>query len=307
MVCEYEHITVLKNEVRDNIYVHKNTTIIDATAGTLGHTIAIAEKYKNIFSYIAIDADENSLNHYINKQNKIINKYKIKCAVLNFKNIKKINTDTDISNIIFDLGISTYQLLNSEYGFSFKTKGPLDMRIDRNTDMTALDIIQTYDKQKLKKILYEYTQERFANIIADAINKNKNKIKNTTDLASLIEKTVPQYSRKRHPAVKTFMALRIEVNNELINLEKALTDSIDILMPKGRLLVITFHSTEDHLVKKIFQKFSNPCMCPHMLPCICGENAKTRIITKKPITPTQYDISINPSARSAQLRIIEKL
>ena len=209
---------------------------------------------------------------------------------------------------LLDLGVSSFQLDEAERGFSYSKEAPLDMRMDQSSSLSAYQVVNEYPQRDLARILYEYGEESFGNKIAAAIVKSR-PIETTTQLAEIIKNAIPAAKRRSggHPAKKSFQAIRIEVNGELDSLKDTVNDFIDVLAPGGRLAIITFHSLEDRIVKKVFQTAQNPCTCPPDFPkCVCGKVSKGKIITRKPILPDAAEIEQNPRSRSAKLRIFER-
>ena len=209
---------------------------------------------------------------------------------------------------LLDLGVSSFQLDEAERGFSYSKEAPLDMRMDQSSSLSAYQVVNEYQQRDLARILYEYGEESFGSKIATAIVKNR-PIQTTTQLAEIIKNAIPAAKRRSggHPAKKSFQAIRIEVNGELDSLKDTVNDFIDALAPGGRLAIITFHSLEDRIVKKVFQTAQNPCTCPPDFPkCICGKVSKGKIITRKPILPDEAEVAQNPRSRSAKLRIFER-
>lgn len=231
----------------------------------------------------------------------------------NHDNIKEILERLEISGvdgILLDLGVSSYQLDERNRGFSYMTESSLDMRMDKSCGITAKDVVNNYSEEDLANIIYEYGEERFSRRIAKNIcqYRTSKKIETTLELVNIIEKSVPRKKGEGHPAKRTFQAIRIEVNNEIKPLYNTVLDSIESLNSKGRLCIITFHSLEDRAVKKAFIEAEGRCTCPPGLPyCTCGYNARGKIITKKPILPTQEEINKNTRSKSAKLRIFEKI
>jgi len=242
------------------------------------------------------------------------NKNKILFIHKNFAHLKEEVEENEITNvklIFFDLGLSSPQVDESDRGFSFQKEGPLDMRFDKNQVLTAEMILNTFSERKLADIFYEYGEERMSRKYARIIKENL-PIKTTTELAGLIASSAPPIKKgkksKKHPATQVFQALRIAVNNELETLKIAIKDAINILQPGGRLVVISYHSLEDRIVKNIIRTESKECICPPEIPiCQCNHKPQVKIITKKPITPEQEEIDENPRARSAKMRVAEKL
>ena len=217
-----------------------------------------------------------------------------------------------IDGALLDLGVSSFQLDNPDRGFSYMNKAPLDMRMNRDDGLTAYDVINDYDKKELTDIISKYGEERWASRIADFIvKKRKDKpISDTQELVDVIKAAIPASARRTgpHPAKRTFQAIRIEVNDELGHLERAVEEFLDVLSPGGRLCIITFHSLEDRIVKDIFNRRADPCTCPKDFPiCVCGKKADMKKITGKPIKPCVEETERNPRSRSAKLRIAEKI
>ena len=217
-----------------------------------------------------------------------------------------------IDGALLDLGVSSYQLDNAKRGFSYMQDAPLDMRMDQSGSLTAYDVINGYERNAITRVISEYGEERWAKRIAEFIceARKKKPIETTGELVEIIKAAIPAKARREgpHPAKRTFQAIRIEVNDELGQLRSAIDDFCDVLAPGGRLCIITFHSLEDRIVKEIFRKRVNPCVCPPEFPvCVCGKVGDVKKITGKPITPGDEEIENNPRARSAKLRVIEKL
>ena len=311
MVLNFNHKTVLLKETIDFLKVIPNGIYIDGTAGGGGLSINIAKKLDlHSGKLICIDQDPDA----IEECNRRLNHYKnIILINENFVKMKKIlnNLNIDkVDGIVLDLGVSSYQLDEASRGFSYKKKAPLDMRMSKS-GLSAFEVVNEYDPKELARIIKIYGEEKYSKNIANAISihrKNKT-IESTTELANIISNCVPfSYKEKGHPAKKTFQAIRVYVNSELENLEKALDSSIDLLKKHGRLCVITFHSLEDRIVKHKMLDWSKLCKCPPDFPiCICGKVPKAEIITKKPILPSDDEIYENSRCRSAKLRICQKI
>lgn len=279
--------------------------------GGAGHSIEIVKRLNLEGKLIGIDRDKEALeaakiklSEYKNVLYYHGNHDNIK-EILKELNIKKVN------GILLDLGVSSYQLDMRERGFSYMGDSTLDMRMDRTQDLTAKEVVNTYEESKIAQILYEYGEERFSRQIAKNICKYRknNIIESTAELVDIIEKSIPGYAKKDgHPAKKTFQAIRIEVNNEIRPLYKTVKDSIDVLEPGGRLCIITFHSLEDRAVKNAYMEETGKCTCPGDLPyCVCGAVKKGKIINKKPIIATEEEQSENSRSRSAKLRVFERI
>ena len=309
---DFKHISVLLNETVDGLNIKKDGVYADGTLGGGGHSEKVLKALDGTGCLIGIDRDCEALNASKARLSKYFN---IKYVHNNFHNIKQILNDLGIDGIdgmMADLGVSSYQLDNKDRGFSYMHDAPLDMRMNTEDKLSAYDVVNTYSEQEITKILYEYGEERFAKKIAfEIINARKIKpIKTTLELVELINKAIPERFRRQgsHPAKRTFQAIRIEVNGELKPLSNAILDMFDVLNPKGRLCVISFHSLEDRIVKTTFSSLAKGCTCPPDFPiCVCGNKPKGKIITNKPILPSDGECELNKRSKSAKLRIIEKL
>jgi 16S rRNA (cytosine1402-N4)-methyltransferase len=310
------HKPVLLKETIDGLNLKEGAVVVDATLGGGGHSMAILERIGVNGKLIAIDWDDKAIKSQKSKSRE----WKSEAGNLvlvkdNFANLKDILGGLGVETadaVLADLGYSSDQLEDKGRGMSFLFDAPLDMRLDQREVLTAKEIINNYDQKKLEKIIKEYGEEKFARAIVRKIGEyRKNKaIETTLELTKIIESAVPEkYKHGRiSPATKTFQALRIEVNAELENLEKFIPQAIDILSPGGRLGIITFHSLEDRIVKNKFRENARGCICPRDFPeCRCGHEAKVKIITRKPIIPSNREIEENPRARSAKLRVCEKI
>ena len=227
------------------------------------------------------------------------------------KELQKIGI-TSVDGIILDLGVSSYQLDNSQRGFTYREDVPLDMRMDQRNPRTAKDIVNMYTEQELYRIIRDYGEDKFAKNIAKHIclARQEKSIETTGELSEIIKRAIPMKMRAvgGHPAKKTFQAIRIELNQELDVLRNTLDDMIDLLNDKGRICIITFHSLEDRIVKTIFKQNENPCTCPPGFPvCVCGNVSKGRVITRKPILPSEEELEVNPRSKSAKLRVFERV
>ncbi len=293
-MSEY-HVSVLLQEILENLDIKPGKKYIDATLGGGGHTIAIANAGGEVLS---LDVDEDAL-HYVKEKLKVqSSKLKITLARGNFKDIDvlaKENGFEKVSGIIFDLGVSSHQFEEGERGFSFRFDTSLDMRMDKSLSVTAADLVNGLTKGELYELFTKFGEEHFARAISDGIVRTREikRIETTGELAKIAERAYPRGFHKVHPATKIFQALRIVVNDELNNLKEALPRAIDLLETSGRLCIITFHSLEDRIVKEAYKEFE-----------IKGLG---KIITKKPIIPTEEEIEKNNKSRSAKLRIFEKI
>lgn len=306
------HLPVLAETAVDLLGCSPGKIVIDATVGGGGHAGPILKRIGSKGRLIGIDCDHEALEI---AREKLGSKSNFILIRENFRNLAEIAERLGFKRIdalLLDLGLSSYQLEEASRGFSFRTEGPLDMRMDVSLKMTAADIVNAYSESEIANILKIFGEEPHAGRIARAIVRlrSKKKIRTTTELADLIRRCVP--GRARHPridpATRTFQALRIEVNSELDNLTKVLSDAIPLLSTKGRICVISFHSLEDRIVKKTFVQAARGCTCPPEFPqCVCGRKPLLRILTSKPIRPSRTEIQANPRSRSARLRAAERL
>jgi len=302
------HKPVLLNEVVEALRPQPGKRYVDCTLGTGGHAVAILTKILPAGQLLGIDADpkaieiaENRLVEYI--ENTIL----VNDNFLSLETICRENDFLPVHGILFDLGLSSAQLDDSERGFSFQQYGPLDMRFDQTQEFTAADIVNTFPEERLNEIIKNYGEERYSKRIARHI-VNSRPINNTLQLVNVIEKATGGYRSKIHPATRTFMALRIYINHELENLAAALKQTINCLDHGGRLAVISYHSLEDRIVKQFMMTESKGCLCPSTIPvCQCGHVASLKIITRKVITSSPVETKSNPRSRSAKLRVAERL
>ena len=297
------HISVLLSEAIDSLNIKGNGKYIDATLGYAGHSSEILRRLEKEGFLFAFDQDEEAVKFSTEKLNKISSNFKI--FYTNFKNMKEY-IDEKVDGILFDLGVSSPQLDETERGFSYHNDAPLDMRMDKRQKLTAYDVVNNYNLEKLIKIFYEYGEEKYSRNIAREIIKNR-PINTTLELAEIIKSSVPEkYRNSAHPARKVFQAIRIEVNQELEILEQALLDAFSLLNSGGRISVITFHSLEDRIVKNVFKKLTEEDEVSKKLPTT-KTNQKAKLITKKPIIPSEKELEKNRRSRSAKLRVIEKI
>jgi 16S rRNA (cytosine1402-N4)-methyltransferase len=307
---EFVHKSVLLNECIDNLNIKPDGIYVDGTLGGAGHSLEIVKRLSSSGRLIGIDRDSDALDAAKEKLKGYSN---VTYYHGNHDDIKEILENLDINKvdgILLDLGVSSYQLDEASRGFSYMNDSKLDMRMDKSSTLTAEYVINNYKEEELANIIFEYGEEKFSRRIAKNIceyRRNK-KIETTKELSTIIEKSIPSFNKKEgHPAKRTFQAIRIEVNNEIKPLYNTIMNSIDALNNGGRLCVITFHSLEDRAVKKAFVDAAGKCTCPPRLPvCICGCKSKGKIITSKPIIPTEEEMQINSRSKSAKLRIFEK-
>ena len=309
---EFNHVSVLLNECIENLNIKPDGIYVDGTIGGAGHSLEIVKKLSEKGMLIGIDRDEEALAVAKERLKEFNN---VKYVHDNHDNIDEIIKNLNIKGvdgILLDLGVSSYQIDEKTRGFTYMDDGPLDMRMDKSQKLTAEYIVNNYKEQDLARIIFEYGEEKFSRKIARNIceyRKNK-KIETTGELLKIIEKSIPGKFREKnsHPAKRTFQAIRIEVNNEIEPLYNTIKNSITALNSKGRLCVITFHSLEDRMVKKAYVDAEGKCTCPKDLPyCVCGNVSLGKIITKKPILPTEKEMQENSRSRSAKLRVFEKI
>ena len=308
---EFKHKPVLLKECIKGLNIKKDGIYVDGTLGGAGHSKEILQNLSEKGLLIGIDRDEEALNAA--KQN--LKEFKnVKYIHGNHDDIKEILEDIGIDKvdgILLDLGVSSYQLDERNRGFSYLGENELDMRMDKSQSLTAKIVVNTYKEEDLANIIYEYGEEKFSRSIARNICKyrKQKEIETTKELVEIIENSIPKSKQTGgHPAKKTFQAIRIEVNNEIKPLEKTVEDCIDVLVPKGRLCIITFHSLEDRAVKNAYNKAKGICTCPKDLPyCVCGAKELGIIINKKPIIASYEELEENTRSKSAKLRIFEKI
>ncbi len=311
-ILDFEHTPGLLKEVIKGLNIKKDGIYVDGTLGGAGHSLKIIEGLDN-GKLVGIDQDMDA----INKAKDVLKDYLERAEIIhdNFKNIPQILSNLNIDKvdgIFLDLGVSSYQFDERERGFSYQKDAPLDMRMDRENNLRAWDVVNKYKEKELSDILWKYGDERWSKRIAKFIveERRNSPIDTTFQLVSIIKKAIPKGARAsgHHPAKKTFQAIRIEVNKELEILKKSIPALCNLLKPKGRICIITFHSLEDRIVKENFKELNTGCICPKDFPiCVCNRKKEIEIITKKPIVPTEDELSKNPRARSAKLRIGEKV
>ncbi|MBR4343827.1 MAG: 16S rRNA (cytosine(1402)-N(4))-methyltransferase RsmH [Lachnospiraceae bacterium] len=307
----FSHKPVLLNEVLEGLNIKPDGIYVDGTLGGAGHSGEIAKKLEKGL-LIGIDQDSDA----IAAAKERLKEFGDKCRVVksNYENMEGVLKEMEIhgvDGILLDLGVSSYQLDTPERGFSYRFDGPLDMRMDKENEMTAEMLINTYSEQELFHIIRDYGEDRFAKNIAKHIveARQKKRIETTFELNEIIRASIPAKVRETggHPSKRTFQAIRIELNRELEVLENSINSMIDMLNPGGRLCVITFHSLEDRIVKSAFNKAENPCTCPPEFPvCICGKKSKGKHLTKKAVIPSEKEMEENSRSKSSKLRVFEK-
>ena len=310
---EFSHRSVLLDECMQGLAIKPDGVYLDGTAGGGGHSSEIARRLSDGGLLIAIDQDETAVAVVTER----LSSFGLRARVVrnNFCELKSVCKEQgieEIDGLLLDLGVSSYQLDTPERGFSYQADAPLDMRMDKRKSLSAYEVVNTYPQEKLKKILFDYGEERYAPAIASAIVKQREKhpIETTAELSELIKYAIPPAAREggHHPAKRSFQAFRIEVNAELDVIEPAIRDAVSLLRRGGRIAIITFHSLEDRIVKQTFADLASGCTCPRDFPvCVCGKKPLVKVVTKKPILPSREELEENPRSRSAKLRVAEKL
>ena len=309
----FKHKSVLLDETIEGLNIKPDGIYVDGTLGGGGHAYEVCRRLNNKGSFIGIDQDAAAieaagtrLSDFGERVTIIRSNYCDMKSRLHEKGIDKVD------GIVLDLGVSSYQLDTADRGFSYRVDAPLDMRMDTRQTLSAKEIVNGYSEMDLFRIIRDYGEDKFAKNIAKHIvmAREKGPIETTGQLAEIIRQSIPMKFQKMsgHPAKRTFQAFRIECNRELEVLRDSLDDMIDILNPGGRICIITFHSLEDRIVKGIFKKNENPCTCPSTFPvCVCGKVSKGKVITKKPILPSEEEMEVNSRSKSAKLRIFERV
>ena len=309
----FSHRSVLLDECIESLNIKPDGIYVDGTAGGGGHSLEIVKRLTNGGRLVAIDRDDAAiaaaterLSGYLDRVTFVRNNFSSAADVCRELGIEKID------GILLDLGVSSYQLDTAERGFTHNTDAPLDMRMDRRGELDAYTVVNTYSADELKRVIWEYGEERFAPKIAQAIVRRREQkpIETTGELVDVIKSAIPAAAREggHHPAKRTFQAIRIEVNGELDAIEPAIRRAKDIMSEGGRIVIITFHSLEDRIVKQTYAEMASGCTCPRSLPvCVCGKKPEVKVLTKKPILPSERELEENPRSRSAKLRVCEKL
>ena len=309
---DFHHISVLLEECLEGLNIKPEGIYVDGTLGGAGHSSHIVQRLTT-GRLIGIDRDPVALE----ASGKRLEPYKDRVTLVhsNFCEMKQVLEDLKISGvdgILLDLGVSSPQLDDGERGFSYMTDAPLDMRMNSQDKLSAYEVVNTWSQEELKRILFDYGEERYAPRIASAICRRREEkpIETTLELVDVIRSAMPPQAlrEKQHPAKRSFQAIRIAVNDELGSVEKAMRDAIPLLNPGGRLAVITFHSLEDRIVKNAMAEAAKGCTCPPNFPvCVCGKKPTVKLISRKPIVATEEELEVNPRSRSAKLRVCEKL
>jgi len=310
---EFKHVSVLLEECIENLNIKPDGIYVDGTLGGGGHASYICQHLSPEGTLIGIDRDQDALNAASER----LKDYPCQKIFVqsNYSDIRNVLEELELDGIdgaLLDLGVSSFQLDNAERGFSYMHDAPLDMRMNQDDPFTAYDVVNEYDQKELTRIISKYGEEKWASRVATFIvnGRKDGPIETTGQLVELIKAAIPAKARREgpHPAKRTFQAIRIEVNDELGQLEHAIEEFCDVLNSEGRLCVISFHSLEDRIVKEIIAKRVNPCTCPKEFPvCVCGKTADIKKISKKPILPSAEELEFNPRSRSAKLRVCEKL
>ena len=309
---EFHHVSVLLDECLEGLAIRPDGIYVDGTLGGAGHSLQIARRLTS-GRLIGIDRDTVALAAAQKRLEEVQDRVTLVHA--NFREMDRVIQELGIpgvDGILLDLGVSSPQLDDSERGFSYMAEAPLDMRMNGQDVLDAGQVVNTYSYEQLKRILYDYGEERYAPQIASAICRRREEktIETTLELADIIRSAMPASAlrEKQHPAKRSFQAIRIAVNDELGAVEEVMNKAIDLLNPGGRLAVITFHSLEDRIVKSAMAEAAKGCICPPEFPvCVCGRKPRIKLITRKPITSAQEELDRNPRARSAKLRICEKI
>ena len=309
---EFKHISVLFDETLDSLNIKDGGVYVDGTLGGGGHSRGILERAENV-RLIGIDRDIEAIRAAGERLSDFGDN--VTLVNNNFSNIKQILNELNVDKIdgaVLDLGVSSYQLDNASRGFSYMHDARLDMRMNPSDELSAYEVVNSYNEEELTKIFYEYGEEKWSKRVAEFIvEKRKIKpVETTLELVDIIKAAIPKKVRVEgsHPAKRIFQAIRIEVNNELGILKQTVSDIVDVLNPGGRISIITFHSLEDRIIKKAFLDLAMGCVCPKSFPvCVCNRQPIVKIISKKPILPTSKEENENPRSKSAKLRVAEKL
>jgi 16S rRNA (cytosine1402-N4)-methyltransferase len=310
---EFNHVSVLLKETIDGLNIKPDGIYVDGTLGGGGHSLEIAKRLSKNGHLYGIDRDTDA----IEAAGERLREYSDRFTAIhsNFYNAAEVLKNIGVQKIdgfILDLGVSSHQLDEADRGFSYMQDAPLDMRMDRGAPYTAWNVVNEKSEKELNDIIFKYGEEKWAKRIAQFIvaEREKKPIDTTYELVEVIKKAVPKGARRDgpHPAKRTFQAIRIEVNGELAILDKTVDDMTEMLSEGGRMCIITFHSLEDRIIKNAMKRHENPCTCPPEFPvCVCGKVPDGKVITRKPILPSDEELEVNPRSRSAKLRIMEKI
>ena len=308
---EFNHYSVLLNETIENLNIKPDGIYVDGTLGGGGHAYQVASRLSEKGRLIGIDQDADA----IAAAGERLKEFGDKITIIrsNYANMKEELHRIGVDGIVLDLGVSSFQLDTPERGFTYRDENaPLDMRMDDRQSLTAKDIVNGYSEMDLYRIIRDYGEDKFAKNIAKHIvqERAKKPIETTGELTEIIRASIPMKVQVTggHPAKRTFQAIRIELNKELEVLQNNLDDMIDLLNPGGRICIITFHSLEDRIVKTNFKRNENPCTCPSDFPvCVCGKKSKGKVVTRKPILPSEEELEVNSRSKSAKLRVFERV
>ncbi len=310
---EFKHYSVLLKETIENLLVKPEGTYVDGTLGGAGHAFEVCKLLGEKGRFIGIDQDEDA----IRASSKRLSEFGQRVTIVrsNYSQMPNVLNELGINQvdgIVLDLGVSSYQLDTVERGFSYRENAPLDMRMDNRKETTAKDIVNGYSEMELYRIIRDYGEDKFAKNIAKHIVRMRQEkpIETTYELTEAIKAAIPAKIRMAsgHPAKKTFQAIRIELNEELDVLKNTLRDMVELLAPGGRICIITFHSLEDRIVKKCFKDLENPCICPPSFPiCVCNRKPLGKVISRKPILPSEEELTNNSRSKSAKLRVFERI
>ena len=309
---EFKHKSVLLDECIENLKIRKDCVYVDGTLGGGGHSYHILKALNGTGMLIGIDRDTDALTAASEKLKEFSNFKTVHDNHANIKNILEELGLSGVDGILLDLGVSSYQLDEADRGFSYMHDAKLDMRMNREDELSAYEVVNNYSEEKLFRIFVDYGEEKFSRSIARKIcqKRSEKPIETTFELVDVIKSAMPSkaLNEKQHPAKRVFQAIRIEVNQELEKLKQAVEDSILSLNNGGRLCIITFHSLEDKIVKHAYEEMEGRCTCPPDFPvCVCGYKSYGKIINKKPITSSDEELEENPRARSAKLRVFERI
>lgn len=308
----FKHVSVLLEETIENLNIKPDGIYVDGTLGGGGHAYHVCSQLGENGRFIGIDQDAAA----IAAAGERLKPFEDKVTIVrsNYSDMKRVLNDlgiTKVNGIVLDLGVSSYQLDTADRGFTYRENAPLDMRMDQRQSKTARDIVNDYSEMELFRIIRDYGEDKFAKNIAKHIVRARQEkpIETTDELTEIIKAAIPMKFRVvgGHPAKRTFQAIRIELNRELEVLKEHLNEMVELLDDDGRICIITFHSLEDRIVKNIFRKCENPCECPPSFPaCVCGKKSLGKVISRKPILPSDEELEVNPRSKSAKLRVFER-
>ena len=311
---EFKHRPVLLEETIESLKIRPDGIYVDGTLGGAGHASQVCKRLSEKGRFVGIDQDDCALQAAGERLKEFGKNVRIDCVKSNYCQMKSVleNLGIDkVDGILLDIGVSSYQLDNAERGFTYREDAPLDMRMDQSSSFSAKDVVNQYDEMQLYRVIRDYGEDKFAKNIAKHIvaARQEKEIETTGELIEIIKASIPAKVRATggHPAKRTFQAIRIEVNRELEVLQDSIDEMIDLLNDGGRLCIITFHSLEDRIVKNKFRENEDPCICPKNFPvCVCGRKSKGKVITRKPIVPSEQEVEENKRSKSSKLRVFEK-